>query len=52
MEKMGNWIYLWLGFWLGVWDRRVRNKEIECIGKRMVVVVDFGGSVWKGRRCR
>lgn len=52
VEKMDNWIYPWLGFWPGVWDRRARNKEIECIGKRMAAVVDPGGPAWKGRRCR
>lgn len=35
-----------------MWDRRVRNKDVEGIGKRMAAVVDPGGQSGKGRRYR
>lgn len=47
VEKMDHWIHPWLGFWPGVWDRRVRNKDVEGVDKRMAAVVDPGGQAGK-----
>ena len=42
----------WQGFWPGVWDGRVRNKDVEGVGKRMAADLDPGGQSGKRRRCR
>lgn len=49
---MDHRIHPWRGFWPGVWDRRVRNKDVEGVGKRTTAVMDPGGQSGKGRRCR